>query len=379
MKRLLVFDYFRGTDSTGLASVRNVSNEIMVVKGAVVPTDLFQFKKFETVLTGGASKAFIGHNRAATQGKVNSVNAHPFHYGAVVGAHNGTLDRPSWTRLEEVIGFQTNVDSEAIIAAIDAIGIDDTVALMEEGRASTTGAWALTWYDSRDDTLNFLRNPHRPLWRAWSEDHKKLFWASEWAMIRAAIDLAPTEYKLHTDAEGHSYRQFAENTLYSVNATELKAGRLTPNDFTRRTLKGRAPVVYATPAGFQGGASSAGQPPFSTTPQHQHSRTQTSGNSSRTTPSQQAGGGNGKVIDLFGRPEDPILGYVGKVKFEEWAKGGCAWCENPVAYGDPGLTIYESLEQVLCSECSHDSKVTRIYGTPTSIADYMGVLRAVNE
>jgi len=100
---MLLLDYLRGVDSTGLAAVRNKDSEVKVVKAAVNPIDLFGYKNFDMVLTGATSKVLIGHNRAATLGKVNNVNAHPFHCGAVVGAHNGTLDRPSWTRLEEAL------------------------------------------------------------------------------------------------------------------------------------------------------------------------------------------------------------------------------------------------------------------------------------
>src|SRR3546814_12623264 len=60
-------------------------------------------------LSGYNSKAFIGHNRAATLGKVNGLNAHPFRYDNIMGAHNGTLDTQSWLRLEEednTINFQ---------------------------------------------------------------------------------------------------------------------------------------------------------------------------------------------------------------------------------------------------------------------------------
>jgi len=370
LKRMLLLDYLRGVDSTGLAAVRNKDSEIKVVKAAVNPIDLFGYKNFDMVLTGATSKVLIGHNRAATLGKVNNVNAHPFHCGAVVGAHNGTLDRPSWTRLEEALGFETNVDSEAIIACIDAIGIEDTVSLMEEGRTSTTGAWALTWYDSRDDTMNFLRNPHRPLWRAWSKDTKKIFWASEWPMIRAALDLSSTGYETHVDDKGHSYYEFAENVHYSINATDLHDGKCDTTSFTRKEIKGREPAKYVPPAtmgyqyGQQGGAYNAGTPPFNTTPQQKptgsHSKT---GNISSVVTS--------KVIDLFGKDTDPFAGFVDRVTFDEWTKYGCAWCQSPVDYTDTGVTVYEDFQHVLCSDCSHDAETSRVYATPTSIQHYL--------
>ena len=76
-KRMLVFDYFRGTDSTGVAWLKNTGNSD-IVKLPSHPLDLFGMKKFDSGLMGSNSIVFLGHNRAATMGKVNGINAHPF-------------------------------------------------------------------------------------------------------------------------------------------------------------------------------------------------------------------------------------------------------------------------------------------------------------
>lgn len=133
MKRLLMADYFRGPDSTGFAAIRT-NGDAFVAKLASNPIDLFNQKNFDTALNGNASRAFIGHNRAATRGKVVSANAHPFHFGSIVGAHNGTLDQESWDRLEEKLGEKYTVDSMALIAAIDKLGIEKTIKLCNEGK-----------------------------------------------------------------------------------------------------------------------------------------------------------------------------------------------------------------------------------------------------
>ena len=49
MKRLLVLDYFRGTDSTGLAAIRK-GGEAVISKAAVNPLDLFDMSSFEKAL-----------------------------------------------------------------------------------------------------------------------------------------------------------------------------------------------------------------------------------------------------------------------------------------------------------------------------------------
>ena len=112
MKRMLILDYFRGTDSTGFAAVKVKEDEVLMTKIASHPIDLFDMGAFKKALNGNTSKVFLGHNRAATVGKVNAVNAHPFQVGDILGVHNGTLDKDSWKRLDETLGYDTDVDRD---------------------------------------------------------------------------------------------------------------------------------------------------------------------------------------------------------------------------------------------------------------------------
>lgn len=369
MRRLLVLDFFRGTDSTGFAAVRH-NKDIKLAKAAVNPLDLFDMKKFTDALAGSASRAFIGHNRAATLGKVNNVNAHPFVCDHIVGAHNGTLDRASWNRLQEASGVTTDVDSEAIFWSIAKIGIEDTIALMEEGSASNTGAWALVWYDAKEDTLNFLRNKHRPLWRAWTKDFKKLIWASEYMMINAAVELGNTVYDLYEDpTDKDSFWEFRADRLYSVNVGELLSGKFDPTTFAKKTLKGREPVVSTT-MGFHNrdkGASSAGTPPF-----RQGTTTTgftTTGSSSTVTPARPAN--HNGVINLFGNNEDPFLGFISKEAFKAITDNRCSFCGTHVEYEDIGLTLFEQQKTCLCSDCSVDPVGGRVYAAPLHYHNYL--------
>lgn len=360
MKRLLIIDYLRGTDSTGLASIRH-NGDVHLVKAAVNPIDLFDMKRFPAALTGATSRAFIGHNRAATQGKVSNLNAHPFVCDHIIGAHNGTLDRASWTRLEEASGVQTNVDSEAIFWSIAKIGIDETIKLMEEGSTPATGAWALVWYDLNDGTVNFLRNKHRPLWRAWTKDLKKLMWASEWPMLNAAVSLGNVSYDLYEDAAQNSFWEFKEDRLYTADVSALISGTFDPiKDFNKRELKGRAPVSNVYGFSNKDRGASSGTPPFrgSTTPTGS-----TSGSASNSHTS--------GVMTLFGNNEDPFLGFVSKDEFDRMTKGKCSYCDEDVHYEDVGLVIHENLEFVLCPECSADPTTTRVYAAPLNYHNYV--------
>ena len=117
-------------------------------------------------------------------------NAHPFLFDHILGAHNGTLDYSSHHKLSGAKKFDT--DSEALLYEIETKGISETLKELE-------GAWALVWYDSRDDTINLLRNKERSLWYVLDAEKKQLFWSSEWAHLASAL----TEIKLEGDKPIH--------------------------------------------------------------------------------------------------------------------------------------------------------------------------------
>lgn len=357
MKRLLVLDFFRGPDSTGFCSVKKTTGVPTVVKIASHPLDLFDTKRFDKALNAFGSKVFIGHNRFATKGKVNEVNAHPFQCGHITGVHNGTLDRASWKRLEEVIGYETDVDSLAIIESIAKIGIEDTVALLEEGRTSTDGAWALVWYDSDKDTLNFLRNKHRPLWYAWSEDFKKIFWASEWPMIDAATRMSGPQhsYKLHHSEEGYRFWECKHDWWYRIDLEELMNGSSAKPKIRVKEVKGREPSPVASYAGG------------SNFPQRNGNTTHYHGKTSTTVPD---------LLDFVGSKAQPLGGIIDQTRFDEIAKYGCSWCQADVSFFEPGVTIYEADDMVLCPKCSGRTDQSRVFVDPYDMSSYIQEMAA---
>ncbi len=348
MKRLLILDYFRGPDSTGLASVRIKENEVLCHKMASHPLDLFDSGKFKEVINALKSKALIGHNRAATRGKVNSYNAHPFVCGHIVGAHNGTLDLDSWDRLCAAIGSKTEVDSEALFLCIEKNGIEETVKLMEEGKTSQTGAWALTWVNTKENTLEFLRNKHRPLWLAYSADFKKIFWASEYPMIQAALDLSNDSYELFKDKDGHSFFQCAENWHYKWDLDKLIDGYEKRPKAQCKKLEGREPKPVVSYTGGHGAPFQAGGRNGTTT-------------TSLGFPRDDGSVGN-VFIEVLGNCFEPFGGYIPRDEFQELIKYGCSWCGADIAYGEAGITVLEQQDAILCPECSgNDPDNNRIY------------------
>lgn len=362
MKRLLLLDYLRGPDSTGLAAIRGSTGEVLITKIASNPIDLFDIQRFKTALSGSTSHAFIGHNRAATRGIVSAANAHPYQFDHIIGAHNGTLDYQSTRRLEEAAGEQYPVDSMAIFDCISKIGIEDTVKLMETGKDDKTGAWALVWYDTKEHTINFLRNQHRPLWYAWTKNYDRLFWASEWKMLDVSIDMSVQGYEMAEDTwsgaenkkQKFKFFPFETDVHYSFPVHDLKKSDGKKIKAKAKTLKGREPVP-ATPA-------AGGSDPFlraggaNSTTLHG-----TTGVSNITRLRDDVG--DKTVVHLITDEDEPYAGLITRDRFEALSKYGCSYCNTDVEFGRPGITIWDRDDIILCSECGPEVEGLHVHVT----------------
>ena len=207
---LLIVDVLRGPHSTGVAVVNADRQRPATIKGVLSPYDLFCHPSYRKAVEPDVS-LLLGHNRFATMGEVTADNAHPFRHGHITMAHNGTLD--SYRQLPGFSQFET--DSETICHAISKEGIVDTWAKLN-------GAAALTWWDNRKKTMNFIRNTKRPLWFAHSKDKKLLIWASESWMIRQCAD----RVKLHLDTNEHGISCWSPNEHQHFSATIDKDGEV---------------------------------------------------------------------------------------------------------------------------------------------------------
>lgn len=384
MKRLLLSDYFRGPDSTGMAAIRT-NGDIFVSKIASNPINLYDMGHFKAALNGSASRAFIGHNRLKTRGMISDVNAHPFHVDHIVGAHNGTLKYSSVKSIETELGEKFDVDSIALFNGIAKLGVEKTIKMCEEGATYQEGAWALTWFDKNEGTLNFLRNKHRPLFYSFlrvGEDPKirRLIWASEWWMIREAIEASENgKYKIDTkkvdkgnigyfsfDADVHFKFDLAELTAGSDKRPKPKAKKLSGKE--PEPVKSYVPFAYQEKQGeFENWPrpTTCGIPTTSATNQKSTTLTTTR---SKYKP-------NKKVIELLGEPnKNPYANIIDEDKFNSFADSNgkilCTWCQNGIHFGDPGVTIFEREGQILCRKCSgypddHFNPPVRIHIRPS--------------
>jgi predicted glutamine amidotransferase len=172
--QMLSVDVLRGKHSTGTALIdyRGVTK---VLKKAVNVQDFLDFTTYKD-MQRLAYNCMIGHNRYATKGAINSVNAHPFDFNNIVGVHNGTLQQ--YYKLDHANEF--DVDSECLYSHINTHGIQDAYE-------KVVGALALVWFDKNTHKLHFLRNSQRPLCYCYSEDKTTLYWASEPWMLTGIL------------------------------------------------------------------------------------------------------------------------------------------------------------------------------------------------
>jgi hypothetical protein len=155
-------------------------NSTSLTKALGTPWELFQDKAFQDACKI-KSKVLVGHNRWATKGAISVANAHPFHRDHLIGAHNGTLR--STFGLTDQKDFE--VDSENLYHHMAKVG-------EAKGISDANGAFALTWWNTLDQSINFIRNNERPLWWSTSADFKTFFWASEAWMLQVAANKTNT-------------------------------------------------------------------------------------------------------------------------------------------------------------------------------------------
>jgi len=197
MRDGLIMDTLRGADATGIfmaphmwhKSVADHERVAYTLKDAVPGHAFVTSTDYSRVLYPLRDwSAVVGHNRAATRGKRDAANAHPFQEGPVTLVHNGTLTstyglpQDIWS-LNKALSKEDEitVDSHVLCHNLAVAGVDDVPKIIKEIR----GAFALVWHDARDDSINIIRNSQRPLHLAYVNDEDTLYFMSESEMLYA--------------------------------------------------------------------------------------------------------------------------------------------------------------------------------------------------
>lgn len=179
LSHLLVLDQLRGEHATGVAKINRVTNKVSILKKAESAIEFLDSKEALEFLDKDRCHIYIGHNRYATMGaRDDDDNAHPFQEDHITMVHNGTVDKWTLDKLED--HKDTVVDSHMVAKTIAKRGIAEAVK-------SLHGAFSLVWWDSKERSINFLRNEERPMFIAHLDDGT-MMWASEKEFIEVLIN-----------------------------------------------------------------------------------------------------------------------------------------------------------------------------------------------
>ncbi len=332
-KILLLLDYLRGQDSTGVASISK-QNKVDIVKVGDDPIILFNSQDYDSTVVGLVDAIWIGHNRSATIGATTRANAHPFKCDHIIGVHNGTLDKSSLATLESRMDIMYGTDSETIFQHMAIYGVEDTVKRLQ-------GAWALVWYDSDQKTLNMLKNDKRPLYTCETTrgDKKFLTWASEFNMIQAARAMSDkSDGTLYLDDNGYGYFPLPNDTLHTWSLEQILTGDLKPK------LRAMAGIPSPTVITYKPTLFSAGE---ATPPK---------------TESFHLVKDKYETKEVILENNGLILGVFEQSEWEEITRFGCSCCGQDVDPEMHGLIIYTNEGTVICPDCSEES-ITIVYNS----------------
>lgn len=236
LKDAFLTSMVRGVDSSGIVGVNLNSNKYdlhkLPVAGMYFAQDNYATSIMES--TNKARSMAICHVRAATVGKINTSNAHPFEVEGeehtYVGVHNGTLT--GWASKKD--GKYFNVDSEWALHRIVNDGL--------EAFKDFQGAYAFVWWGGDEtDVLYMARNSQRPMHIVFL-DNGGMAWASEAGMLYWLLE----RNNIKMDGPVLSLE---EGKLYSFPVEN-------PKNFTKEDLPEAVVTTTSTAKPYTGGYSS---------------------------------------------------------------------------------------------------------------------------
>lgn len=177
---LLSISHLRGAHSTGLIQVGTGPYKIKVEDRKVElisskylgPSPVYvRTKEYDELMKEPQQKAILGHCRHATVGSVTVDNCHPFSVNHITGMHNGTI----YNNAELLDKQMFDTDSEALFHSIQHHGVEEALAKVKHG------AYAISYVNEEDETVNLVRNEKRTLFFARSG--QDVYYASEEGML----------------------------------------------------------------------------------------------------------------------------------------------------------------------------------------------------
>jgi hypothetical protein len=198
------------------------------------------------------------------------------------------------------------------------------------------------------------------MWYAFAKDYKRVFWASEWWMIDAACRAENVELAAEGE-QGFRFFPTDEDLHYKfdVGLFITATNKVKPKT---KPIKGREPEPVVTAVRGDDPFGRPGNVCGINVNDHRagiHTRelSETATTTSTTSSRGKTPRSPDNVIKWLGTDHHPYAGYIDKEKFDELAKYGCSWCSQSVEFGEPGITIFERDDLLLCGKCSGHSEI----------------------
>lgn len=242
----------RGRDSTGVATIKlpkidkekGVNFWYNVVKDVCEPSYFFNRKEWKENRVR-QHHAYLGHNRAATIGKITKAAAHPFQIKVsdgedslrlkIIGMHNGTI-HDYLTDAEEKEGTYLS-DSHKFYTQAAEKGFREALLTLKE-----RSSYCFVFIDSDTSMPTFFRNTERPLWIAIANHKRTIAWASEKRFLEAAD-------KMHSLGMDEPFL-LAPNALTKINLNGDKVVLSVNSDFLPKEKIELHQKRYTTYSGY---------------------------------------------------------------------------------------------------------------------------------
>lgn len=238
---LMVVSTLRGNCGSGIVAVPTSGKRSIEIFKHAYQTAA------ELVFNGDVVKALnkhnysllMGHARQPTKGELTLDHAHPHVLSNIIGMHNGTLSELNGEKLSE-----KESDSKIFFESMEQYGVEETIK-------KARGAYAATYINKREETLNFIRNDQRPLYWAQPSSIQTLYWASEADFLRLVLKRVYPSYDIKVfKAQPDVLVSFRIRPTGSVGYFEKKELKQEYTTTTRVANENAAVTTYKTVDGY---------------------------------------------------------------------------------------------------------------------------------
>lgn len=372
---LLLVTSLRGIHSTGVGIVRKEwakkqEDDDYVCKTWRLDSNAWDFLSCDNYRkdirsNAGSNKAFFGHCRHATKGEISLKNAHPFIVKNIIGMHNGTIEGTFDYRDEY------DTDSEALFRNIAEKGLKEALEHIEASATHT--AYAIVYFDTDNNTLNFIRNDQRPLVCAYTTSMEKILWASEEPFLDLTEDRNPIILQKPWFLAPRCLLSLNVDNVNIIKSRTVTKDFIEPppkksiisyiHEYEKYGYYDKKTQKWVEGTQWKGDFSPKSDIPFDVTGPQTKSSTTNNSTGSKGLPIPTSKSISDKVSSFLPgiKPKKAAndSSYIGFNKVvlsrdlaQKYLNNGCAWCSSPQTLTDPVRWI--GIQEFICKDCKLD-------------------------